>query len=98
MSGCVDTTPPVTTGTFTRNWVKGQANYDITLTANEPGATYFRVTGGGHVTSGGVDTTDIQEYTGPINVAIDKKGTANFDYYSVDLANNEEVLQTEVLQ
>ena len=42
--------------------------------------------------------TDWQVYTGPISVAVDKSGTASFDYYSVDTAGNTEATRTEVLQ
>ena len=93
-----ETTPPVTTGTFTRTRSKGLVYYDITLSANEPATTHFRLIGQAHITAGGADSTDWQVYTGPISVAVDRKGTANFDYYSVDTVGNTEATKTEVLQ
>jgi len=49
-------------------------------------------------TTGGADSTAWQDYSGPISVAVDKNGTASFDYYSVDSAGNTEATRTEVLQ
>ena len=98
IGGGGDTTPPVTTGTFNRSVNKGAPVFDITLSANEPATTYFRVTGQGTVTAGGTDTTAWQIYTGLVTVDIAKRGTANFDYYSVDTAGNAEATRTEVLQ
>jgi hypothetical protein len=37
-------------------------------------------------------------YTGPISIAVNKNGTANFDYYLVDSAGNTEATRTEVMQ
>ena len=89
---------PVTTGTFTRTTSKGKVYYAITLSADEPATTHFRLTDQAHITAGGADSTAWQVYTGPISVAVDKKGTASFDYYSVDTAGNTEATKTEVLQ
>ena len=96
--GCTDTVFPVTTGTFTRTTSKGKVYYDITLSADEPATTHFRLTGQAHITAGGADSTAWQDYSGPISVAVDKNGTASFDYYSVDTAGNTEATRTEVLQ
>jgi len=98
VGGGGDTTTPVTTGTFNRTTSKGKVYYDITLSADEPATTWFRLTGLAHITAGGADITAWQVYTGLISVAMDKNGTANFDYYSVDIANNTETTHTEVLQ
>jgi len=98
VGGGGDTTPPVTTSTFDRTTSKGRVYYDITLSADEPATTHFRLTGQAHITAGGADSTAWQVYTGPISVAVDKNGTANFDYYSVDTSNNTESTHTEVLQ
>jgi len=98
VGGGGDTTPPVTTGTFNRTTSKGKVYYDITLSADEPATTHFRLTGQAHITSGGTDTTAWQVYSGPISVAVDKNATANFDYYSVDTTGNTETTHTEVLQ
>jgi hypothetical protein len=46
-----DITPPVTTAQVIRSTVKGIVYFDVTLSANEPATTYFRVTGGSHVIS-----------------------------------------------
>jgi hypothetical protein len=97
--GSTDVTPPVTTITTVKNRAKGKTDYDVTLASNEPGLTFFRVTGDGTITSGGENTTDLQEYSGAINIALTKGGNGvTFEYYSRDLAGNEEVIQTEVLQ
>ncbi|MGB5177936.1 MAG: PKD domain-containing protein, partial [Gammaproteobacteria bacterium] len=98
VGGGGDTTPPITTGTFNRSTNKGAPVFDITLSANEPATTHFRVTGQGTVSAGGTDTTAWQIYTGQITVDVAKRGTANFDYYSVDTAGNIEATLTEVLQ
>jgi hypothetical protein len=98
VGGGGDTTPPVTTGTFTRTTSQGKAYYAITLSANEPATTHFRLTGQAHITAGGADSTAWQVYTGLISVAVNKNGTASFDYYSVDSAGNTEATKTEVLQ
>ena len=98
LGGGGDTTAPVTTGTFNRSISKGKAVFAITLSANEPATTYFRLTGQGTVSAGGSDTTAWQVYTGPVTVNLAKNGTANFDYYSVDTAGNTEATLTEVLQ
>ena len=55
-SGGGDTTPPVTTGTFTRTTSKGKVSYAITLAADEPATTHFRLTGQAHITAGGADS------------------------------------------
>ena len=89
---------PVTTDTFTRTTSKGNVFYDITLSVDEPATTPFRLSGQAHITAGGADSTAWQVYTGPISVAVDKNGTASFDYYSVDSAGNTEATKTEVLQ
>ena len=96
--GCTDTVFPVTTGTFTRTTSKGKVYYDITLSADEPATAQFRLTGQAHITAGGADSTAWQVYTGPISVAVDKKGAASFEYYSVGSAGNTEATKTEVLQ
>jgi hypothetical protein len=93
-----DTTPPVTTGAFTRTTSKGKAYYAITLSVSEPATRHFRLTGQAHVTAGGADSTTWQVYTRPISVAVDKNGTANFEYYSTDTSGNQETTHTEVLQ
>ena len=98
IGGGGDTTPPVTTGTFTRTTSKGKVYYAITLSADEPATTHFRLTGQAHITAGGADSTAWQVYTGPISVALDKSGAASFNYYSVDTAGNTEATRTEVLQ
>ena len=97
-SGPVDTTPPSTTGSFIRNTVKGVTYFEITLNADEPATTYFRLTGEASIISGGTASTDWQTYTRVITVQMVKGGTANFEYYSVDTAGNTEVTKTEVLQ
>ncbi|MFC1685295.1 PKD domain-containing protein, partial [Pseudomonadota bacterium] len=94
----IDITPPFTNGTFDRSSVKGAARFDITLTADEPALTYFQLAGQGQIVSGGAATEDWQTYTGPIQVSIDKKRSANFNYFSVDTAGNTEGTKTEVLQ
>jgi len=96
--GSADITPPATTGRFVRSTAKGIAYFDITLTANEPATTHFRLTGGAQVITGGSATTDWQSYTGAIQVQLNKNGTGQFDYYSVDTAGNVEATHTEVLQ
>jgi hypothetical protein len=89
---------PLTTGTFTRTTSQGKVYYAITLSANEPATSHFRLTGQAHITAGGADSTTWQVYTGPISVAVNKKGTASFDYYPVDSVGNTEATRTEVLQ
>lgn len=93
-----DTTPPVTTSSLTRTVNKGKVSFGITLSANEPSTTWFRLTGQGTVTGGGANTTAWQVYSGPVTVTLSKNGTASFDYYSVDTAGNTEATHTEVLQ
>ena len=93
-----DIIPPVTTLTQTKRRVKGVTFYDITLAANEPATTFFKVTGQGTVIAGGTNTTDEQVYSGLITIQLDKKGTVNFEYYSIDTANNQETTQAEVLK
>jgi len=96
--GCPDITPPTTTGIFARYTSKGYVYFDITLSANEPATTVFAFAGQGQIISGGLNVTDDQTYTGPITIKLDKKGTANFGYYSVDTVANQEATKTEVLQ
>ena len=55
VGGGGDTTPPVTTGTFTRTTSQGKVYYAITLSADEPATTHFRLTGQAHITAGGAE-------------------------------------------
>jgi hypothetical protein len=81
--GSTDVTPPVTTITTVKNRAKGKTDYDVTLASNEPGLTFFKVTGDGTITSGGENTTDLQEYSGTINIALTKGGNGvTFEYYT----------------
>jgi hypothetical protein len=59
---------------------------------------WFRLTGQGTVSTGGIDTTAWQVSSGPVTVNRAKNGTANFDYYSMDSAGNPETTHTAVLQ
>jgi len=93
-----DVTPPVTTFSSQVKKVKGANEHTVTLTVNEPATTYFRFTGQGAITSGGLDATDWQVYVDPVVVSLDKNGTGTFDFYSEDTASNQEAVQTEVLQ
>ncbi|MGQ9424741.1 PKD domain-containing protein [Gilvimarinus sp. F26214L] len=93
-----DSTAPVTTYTGTRRASKGSVSFDITLSSNEPGTTYFRFSGQGSIGSGGTGTPDWQPYTNPVTINLDKKGVVTFEYYSIDDAGNQEATQQEVLQ
>ena len=93
-----DTTAPVTTGSFVSSTSKGITYFDITLTVSETSTTYFRLTSGATILSGGTATVDWQTYSGAIKIQLDKRSTSNFEYYSVDSSNNTEVTKTEVLQ
>ena len=97
-NGGVDTTPPITTGTFTRSTAKGRAYFDIGLSVNKTATTHFRLISGATIISGGNPVAEWQTYTGVINILIDKGGSANFEYYSVDSSNNTEATKTELLQ
>ncbi len=56
IGGGGDTTPPVTTGTFTRTTSQGNAYYAITLSVIEPATSHFRLTGQAHITASGADS------------------------------------------
>ena len=94
----IDSTPPVTSASVVRSTAKGIAYFDITLTANESAATYFRLTGQGTVVSGGSNSTAWQTYNGAVRVENTKNGASTFEYYSIDTAGNQETAQARVLQ
>ena len=89
---------PETTVVTDRFRVKGFVHHQITLTGSEPVTSFFRVTGQGAVTAGGAASADWQTYAGAVTVKLDKKGSATFEYYSVDNAGNQEAIKSEVLQ
>jgi hypothetical protein len=91
-------TPIETTISSNRSSQKGVIHYQVTLSTNQPATTYFRATGQGTITGGGSDTPDWQPYSGPVDIVLDKKGSMIFEYYSIDLAGNEEAVRQEVLK
>ena len=93
-----DTTPPTTNAVLTKSTKQGYVYYDITMNVSESATTFFRVTGGSHVISGGSDTTAWQTYSGPIKTKNDKGTTGLIEYYSVDGASNQEDTKSAVLQ
>jgi subtilisin family serine protease/PKD repeat protein len=93
-----DSTPPVTTAQVTRSTVKGIVYFDVTLSANEPATTYFRVTGGSHVIGSGSDTTAWQIYSGLVKIRNDKGLTGTLEFYSVDSSGNQEVIKSYLLK
>ena len=93
-----DTTAPVTSFTSAVTRVKGSSRHDVTLQANEPALTHFRLTGQAALAAGGDSGGNWQAYGGPLIILVDKKGTAILDFYSQDAAGNVEPTQTEVLQ
>ncbi len=93
-----DSTPPSTAFSSAVTRVKGSSQHDITLQANEPATTHFRLTGQAVLTAGGDNGGDWQAYGDPLSILVDKKGTAILDFYSRDEAGNVESTQTEILQ
>jgi len=91
-----DTTPPVTSISYTRTSSKGNTFYDVSLQANEQATTSYRVTSG-TILSGGTDTSNWQSYTGTINIRAPKKGNTVIEFYSQDSAGNTEIAQSVVL-
>jgi hypothetical protein len=93
-----DTTAPVTVATITSTSSGNQQTFDITLTPDEPATTWFRITGTFTLTAGGADTSDWQEYAGPIQGEKLKKDKATLEYYSIDPAGNQEATKAEELK
>ncbi len=95
-SGGGDSTPPVTSISYTSTSSKGNTFYDVSLQADEQATTSYRVTSG-TILSGGTDTSNWQTYTGTINIRAPKKGNTVIEFYSQDSAGNTETAQSVVL-
>jgi YD repeat-containing protein len=93
-----DTDPPITTLSATSSRSKGYTQYTITLQASESGETLFRLSGQVSLLSGGENSGHWQPYSGALLVQLDKKGTANIEFFSRDEAGNTETTQWEALQ
>ena len=93
-----DTLPPVTTLTSSRTQSKGIVKFHLTLSADEPGTTWFQAQGGGTITAGGTNTGEYQTYTGPVDITLNKNGQMTFRYYSVDIVGNTEAWREVTLQ
>jgi photosystem II stability/assembly factor-like uncharacterized protein len=92
-SGVNDYTPPVTTATVTGPQDAGEtytATVGILLSATDDASgmmvTKYSIDGG----------MTFQTYTNPIT--IDKSGTTEFEYYSIDNSGNDETVQTKEIK
>jgi hypothetical protein len=97
-SGTQDAYPPETQISAISYSKKGNRYYEVELSVNEIASTWFRLSGQGVITSGGTDSAGWQPYAGVVTVALSRKGSATFEYYSVDASGNEESPQMLMLQ
>jgi len=51
-----------------------------------------------HVDSGSENSINWQTYAGPVGIILNKNGSMNFEYYSVDTAGNTEATKLQVLK
>ncbi|MGH8509906.1 MAG: PKD domain-containing protein [Gammaproteobacteria bacterium] len=70
--------------------------YTLSLNANEPASTYFRLTGAASFTAGAIASTAWQIASGQLTIAV--TGAARLEYSSIDAAGNSEALQSMPLK